>query len=585
MAKQNKDRTIRVLIGVIALMYFLGLAGFYLYHLLSFPSEKVLSHLYFAWVWNRSVSSWISFLFPLHCAALLVAFGLFYRLLRGSIFVEGEGKRDYQVTSFIVVLVFALFHILITELGGPFFHRQVAIIEAKSQTAYGLEEAAERALKRGDYSQVREYGRLYTLLDPSGNLSLERTLNQAIKDTNKKQKEMEKEQEENMEEDPGEKSILFLREQSSSDFAEKAQRFFKEGDYVSARYYASLALELDTNNSQAQKTLEYAQRALGETGLTKEEQEEALLFRKKEEGAEYLKPEESPSNPVAAYYLFKDLKTQYPKDPDIEEFYGKAERAVRRTAYFLDEVKDLPSIPGITGVAFLLSEEDGKRIFHYKKVAFFRENYYAEDCEIVRLTNSGDLMYRVQAPYGKFIGTELVLNGIHREDPSKVAEPRVISRNEEDSQKYITPIEVPLTAEKMFYFSDRIEDLAGLSVGHLLEALDLWGQFGYDTQAVKIELVFRLFRAFSFLTLALFVLWMGIRFRTLVSGAIPGLGVLAIVFIPWIAHRGFDLFLYSGKLLLGGVVFLSGAGMGLLAVLLIHLFLVFLNIFLFLRVR
>lgn len=582
MAKQDKDKTLPILLGIIILIYFFGLAGFYLYYLFSFPAEKVLPHLHFAWVWNRSVSAWISFLFPLHCAALLITFGLFYRVLRGSVFPGKESKGDYQITSFLVVLIFALLHILITELGEPFFHRQMAVIEARSKTAYGLIEAAERALERGEYPQVQEYGRLYTLIDPGGSKRLESILNQAIKDANKKREEMEKEQQEGT---PGEKSILVLREQSTEDLADRAESFFKEGDYVSARYYAALALELNKQNERAKKTLEYAQRALAETGLTREEQEEALLFRKKEEGAEYLKPEESPSNPVAAYYLFRQLKEQYPKDPDVDELSKKAEMAVRRTAYFLEEVKDIPSIPGIQEIVFLLEEEDGKRIFHCKKIAFFRDNYYAEELEIIHLTSSGDLVYRIQAPYGKFIGTKLVLNGIHREDPSKVEEPRVISRDEDDGQRYLTPQELPLTAEKMFYFSQRIEDLGALSLGQLFEAFEIWEPFGYETEPVIIELLFRLFRAFSFLTLALLVLWLGIRFRILLAGSFPVLGILSIVFIPWIAVRGMELFHYGGKLILGGIVFSSGGVLGIFTVFLIHLFLVILNMFLFFRMR
>ena len=198
--------------------------------------------------------------------------------------------------------------------------------------------------------------------------------------------------------------------ESPFELLKKARSAYDAKDYLNAHYYASLAESLCTREDQnlldAKKLSAEAWNRLGSGRTTDNHETESLFKRKKEAYTEYVN-----GNYLEAYYLFLDLKNEYPADPDVELYFSAVEKTLTTRCFFSDETSDMDSLEKEGSLYFSSKNKYGGVTIFYARHVFILENtsqmiQYLHDLEISEYNGSGRLLRSIKVPYAKMTAQE-----------------------------------------------------------------------------------------------------------------------------------------------------------------------------------
>jgi len=218
---------------------------------------------------------------------------------------------------------------------------------------------------------------------------------------------------------------------------------------------------------------------------------------------------------IRAYYIFLDLLSLTPDDPDVADFLAKCEHGATEYAFFLDEME--VSVGEIlTGAVFSLPSGTGRAALRFSNITTSDDVAYAMDFEYMKFDINSNLIESVSAPYAKLLP-------FNEDEKSQVLVlMHVLDRHNENNsyegewlvgRKTAGGIILDISYEDILLLSNVRRGLSNLQINELFTASEKLGNLGYVTQIFQAEILNRFGSVLFFLPMAIFVIIIGWRYR------------------------------------------------------------------------
>lgn len=552
----------RRVIGVSLLIFLAAIVVYLIYSISTFEPKLVLSSFLWRWVWNQSIIFFVETLIPLQCTALLLFYSFFSPSEHGRV-----GKDIYEpfyrlVNSVLVTLLIStlLFTVLTEGVRPWLFNRKSEMLD-QTKLARLYYADYEDAQSNGRFENAEQYLNLYLKINPNdraAQVKLDEAKLQAAKQIGSTPSSTGA--------TPVNTPLQYLN-QSAAGLAGIARSYLRKGDFSSAHYYASLALDIAPANRDAKTISAQSLVSLSRMAPTPAEREQKYYFTLKSKGRSDLEN----GNPIEAYYLFQSLSTSHPKDPDVVTYLKRATEEVTGFAFFKDEVDKAASYPGEKNILFV-NRKDGKGtevVLLHKMVPLISGTFF-EGIEVAEYSPGGELIYHLTAPYGKLMGGNLSMYCIDRNRAISYL-PTVLGGEFPDASHFQLPLSIG---------SGTMDEIASFSGTPSENGLPrLWTlandvpQYGYSPVTLQIEFLRRIMIPFGFLIFSIFAIGIGWSFR--VREKRPSIFVFLLVpLIPYVIYLVETFYLFSGKLLFAFVMTIAGFWPSLISLVVVQFVLV-----------
>ena len=254
---------------------------------------------------------------------------------------------------------------------------------------------------------------------------------------------------------------------------------------------------------------------------------------------------------IRAFYIFQELLSLTPDDPDAVNFLAASERGAKEYAFFLDEM-ELAMGEILTGAVFSLPSGTGRSALRFLSFTASADVAYVLGFEYMDFDVNANMLTSVSAPYAKLLPFNL-------EEKSQVLVlTHVLDRlNKNNSyegewlvgRKTAGGILLDVSYEDLMLLSEVRHGLSNLQIDELFTASKKLDNLGYVYQIFQAEILNRLGSALFFLPMAIFILILGWRYR---AKAKPRyLFILLLPVLPVVFH-GF-VFIYRSVLNIAGI--------------------------------
>ena len=330
-----------------------------------------------------------------------------------------------------------------------------------------------------------------------------------------------------------------------------AENALNEERYFDAHWLATLAGRLASPGSaEVAAATRLAGRAwYGVNSLAPNEQETRAytIYRLKRDGHEALLGGEW----IRSYYIFHELISLSPDDPDARRYLAMSENGLRQVAFFIDEIEmALGKI--LTGAVFSLpqgsggeprlsasAEVPGRLVMRVSSLSTFADSAYGMGVEIAAFDRDGRPLWSMEAPYAKILPLVLdsrpsvvvLLRAVDRTDRTRQWEPVVQGLGQSAPEH--AQVVLSISWNDFLLLSKVRRGLLGLSPVELRQAAETLGACGYQPQVFEAELLRRFAEPVLLLPLGIFAIIIGWRYRALKRPrymGIPMLGILPLVF-------------------------------------------------------
>ena len=270
------------------------------------------------------------------------------------------------------------------------------------------------------------------------------------------------------------------------------------------------------------------------------------IFRLKRDGYEALVAEEW----IRSYYIFRELITLSPEDPDVTKYLALSESEVTKAAFFIDEI-EMASGTILTGAVFSLPlgifnesagrsfQGAGRLVMRVTSLSAFSDSAYGIGTEILAFDQDGHPLWSMEAPYAKIVplvldsgpAVAVLMRALDRIDKTKHWEP-VVKGFGQGAPAGVETI-LPVSWDNFLLLTKVRRGLTALSPKDLKTAAENLGNSGYQGQVFEAELLRRFVEPLFILPMGIFAVVLGWRYRALKRSrymAIPMLGVLPLVF-------------------------------------------------------
>lgn len=521
-----KNSMVRSLVIYLILFYILSFLGFLAYGYFTFTASSFLPIFRRASISGNALTLFLRYLPAAHFCAILFASSV----SPGYGLSKDDGVYTLLGRVILVLLAFTFVFTLLSETAYPSVRSNITYLERKSKLARSLIDRAEIYNKAKDFENASAMYKNYLQIDED-NQQVKDALSLTLRDVYRSD-EVSK---------PGSADELPGPDPAtggarSEVLLDLAKEYLKKEDYYSALYYADLAMEISPNLPELNKIRREAGAGIKTPQPSKLETSSAALYQLKREGYDALFEFD---NPVNAYYIYKELNKIIPEDKDVKRYLSKAETDLRDRTFFLDEGDALTGHLFYENLLFANALTDELTEIVYAKEMFFTpDSAYFQGLEVIAWDGKGRTLYRYNCPLGKLIGNQVLLTAIHREKEGRTQRPVYITSNGQRNPSEDYPrLDLRIDPQSLWYFSAQSEQPERLSIPALNRLISLLPHYGYDNTAVKIELVSRIIKPFSFFLLSLLFLYVGFKGR--IQDKINPL--LAILSIPVWYYALFNL--------------------------------------------
>ena len=546
----------RILLIILA-SYFIVLLIFFVVSILSFQEKEILRLFYWDWVIDNTLIEFSKNIVPVHCTAILISYSLIFpaSIERSRKGISAPFHKLIS-TALVIFLVLTLFYMLLNEWVLPGLHRHQQDRIYNTTIAREFIENGKQARKEHSFKDALGFYKSYLQIDPE-NAEIESEISEISKQII------------NSESNASDETSIPVEERQLSDhnadelFA-RAEAYFRNLDFYSAHYYFSLAYKIDNSRIDAQRLASRAWGKISEYAPDKADaQKYALYDRKKDAYSAF-----TDGNYFNAYYLFKALYEEDNTDPDFEIYLGKSLQKVKEESFFIDEVEQIKTFPGVRDIVLLNRNEDTgfREILSFGKLVKVYDGEYLFDIEAAGFMQNGTILYHLKAPYGKIIENNVVMQCISREIPGDKIQPEYLVRNKPSENPEIINI-MPDSGElQNFNINDNF--LQSLNLPELWELRSLFSKYGLPAGPVEIEALYRISLPFGFLFLSLLSIAIGWYLRIRISPP-PGFYYILILTFPFVLNVLIQLFFYFSKILFGFIYLVAGFGIGITAIIII----------------
>jgi hypothetical protein len=275
---------------------------------------------------------------------------------------------------------------------------------------------------------------------------------------------------------------------------------------------------------------------------------------------------------IRGYYIFRELSSLTPADPDVVNFLAQCEAGIAGIAFFTDELEmtigevltdAIFSFPGRAG---------GRGVARISSLSASPDFAYGVGFELLFFDAAGAESYKVEAPYVKILPIQV------QGKPQLVFLMRALERQNETRQwrPVRTGPQMELGHDEMvvdikfedFFLMTRVRrGVENLFLGELFDAAKNLENYGYVPQVFEAEILHRVFESLILLPSTILVIICGWRFRAKKQPrymALPMLCVLPVVFtsIVYVYRYAFDILEIWMVLILGftpaGILLIAG---------------------------
>jgi len=218
---------------------------------------------------------------------------------------------------------------------------------------------------------------------------------------------------------------------------------------------------------------------------------------------------------IRAYFIFQELLTLTPDDPDVVNFYAASERGAMEYAFFIDEMElSLGEI--LTGAVFSVPLNRGRAVLRFSHLSTWQDYAYGMDFELMEFDELFRPIVSMRAPYVKLL--PVTLNG----ETKVMAITHTLSRYDPNvswecewliGTKTMAGVVLDISYEDFLLLSVVRRGLPNMDINELFLASKKLGSAGYITEIFEAELLNRIGSTVFFLPMAIIVIVIGWRYR------------------------------------------------------------------------
>ncbi|MCL2720516.1 MAG: hypothetical protein FWD47_04160 [Treponema sp.] len=290
---------------------------------------------------------------------------------------------------------------------------------------------------------------------------------------------------------------------------------FSQERYFDAHWLANLGMRLAGNNNVEQAA---AARLAGEawdmiSSQAPNQRDIRLLniFNLKLSGYQAMEA----GDWIRAYYIFLELMSITPDDPDVKNFYAASEEGAKTVAFFIDEM-ELSIGEILTDAVFSLPHKSGRAVMRFSSFTISADVAYGFGLDYMEFDDDSNPKASVTSRYAKLLPVTIadkqqilvLTNALDRTDKDG---------NFDSEWQFGTPepggIFLDIDFEDFILISHVRRGLANLPINELFAAAERLDDAGYVTQIFQAEILNRFGSALFFLPAAIFVIIIAWRYR------------------------------------------------------------------------
>jgi hypothetical protein len=489
--------------------------------ILTFPQDTLLSIYFWEWVFDNSLNQLINTLPAVHVTAIVVLFSFFFRL---------SGASFLLIRNLIIVfLLSTLLYTVLAEIVQPGFYRREEKRAALTELARDFEQTAQQRYKNDDFREAKRFLDYYLQIDStSAEMNeLKASVEEQLQDEIRQQQEQKSGQ------------PVVNREYTPEEMVTLARNYYESEDFYSAHYYATLAYQINNALEEAQQVAESAWEKIQERGNNKRTREETLLYNRKQSGYTELLH----GDPVKAYYIFKSLARDYPRDPDVQKYLSESRKKLQNVAFFRKEIEEAIPTAGHAHIGFINTTDASVREFVYiDRYTVTRSGTYFFETEVLGLKKDGSKAYHYRAPYGSLLEGKISFLCLEENQEVYYKPSSLLA---EKSTGAPTQLALSPSVSHLSLFQVE-ENFAELGLPQLWGLDEVFEQHGFPSLPVRTEFLFRLVVIFSFFVLSLFALAIGVSLKT-TERKTPVLAFLFVPLFPFAIHRIITFYFYLNR--------------------------------------
>lgn len=541
----NVGKRVLVVILAVYALAFLGFAGYSYYQ---FGHQDILPVFQLNWIASNSVILFLRTLIPIHCFAVLLSYSLFVNPM--ELRASTGTTASFLALLRTPVILFLILTLLYTVAVGVFLPRTVDARERaryQSQTAREFKALGSAALDQKRYEDAVTHLNRYLEINPEDTQAagmLEAARNHVRTDSGRQ-------------EVAEQKQFTPAAEMQDLDLDQllgKSRTAFENEDFFSAHYYATLALDLDRNSRQARELAARALERISSQDLSNLEAQKKTIYEQKRRGYLALFRDDKP---LDAYYIFEKLHEQYPRDPDVMQYYPQVLDAVRQVSFFIGDATQAESLPGEHNVIFINHRRGADREFiYFNKLVRSPDGTFGFGVEAISFTTGSDITYHLTAPYAKLIDDQINMQAIDRTDSGKRVMPTYLTGSRPADIRHllsldVDPVDLPVV-------SKGAGDLKQAGIAELWRMTQIFPDHGLKAEPIYLEMGMRLLLPFSFVILSFFSLAIGWRWRSRYINRPPLLSLLLIPLFPVVLYFLFLLYMHIYRIIFSFLLLYSG---------------------------
>ena len=218
---------------------------------------------------------------------------------------------------------------------------------------------------------------------------------------------------------------------------------------------------------------------------------------------------------IRAYYIFQELLTYTPDDPDAKNYYAASEIGAKETAFFIDEM-ELSFGEILNGAVFSLPVNNGRAVLRFSSLTTSLDVAYGFGFEYMEVDLNSSLRSSAASRYAKIIPHNL--NGKMQTLVLTHALDRSDEENDFQSEWFFgsSPaggIFLDVSFEELLLIVGTRRGLTNLQIDELFNASSQLGNAGYVHEVFQAEILNRLGTALFFLPMAIIVIVIAWRYR------------------------------------------------------------------------
>jgi len=567
MLHQKKAKPMNKRIKLILISLFLSFIISYLisifYTTMVSKSIILLSHFTFPWIIHSAFLTFFERFPSLHFTILILLYSFIFPQDESITQRLPRNKLLHNFSSALILfIVITCSYIILFEAFFPLANRKVQYYERISKIINDLEKQKTKAYS-DDLNEVLQILQIERSVYPE-KLHLE----EEITKINSLLRDQEKVTSQNMISKKVEQSSVTSKD--STYYMTKARNAFNDQDWASTILFAQRALELQSTLTEASQLLNNAKSYLKNPELIKSNQDN--LFEAKRKALTLLEI----GNTTAAYYQFKTLSTLFPLDNEIQNYLKLSQQEVSKTAFFFKEVKNLESFSRLNSdlVFVLKHKEDVEILFHWDKIVKINNIFYIQNINAFAFSSQGQILYSFTAPYGKIHNNLLLLRCLDEDNPDEELAPKIrpYSINNVDLSQIPLPNE---TTELLPSHGFSIKELQGLSLGQLFKVQPLIKSLGYREELVESEILERLLKIFSIISLSFLSIAFGWSLRYQIHKYKPSrIFIFSFPILFYITNYLYEFYLYLNKILFSYLLLYHGVALSRILLLILQVLII-----------